>query len=112
MQRDELARLLAAPSEAVRAARTALEAGARYVVWDGPTSAEALARIYERRLRHTRRSGQHTLGLDETVRQLRHSDQPVLLGQIDSGSWTFMVFVAPDGQSLVACTAVERRSNG
>ena len=110
MQRDDLARLLASASEAASAARSALEAGAAYVVWDGPTSAESLARIYERRLRHTRRIGQHTLCLDETVQHLRNSDQPVLLGQIDSGPWTFMVFIAADLQSLLACTAVERRS--
>jgi hypothetical protein len=113
MERDKFVQLLAGTSQAVLAARIALTDGASYVVWDGAaTSAKRLASIYGRRLRHTRRTGQRTLSLEETVEQLRYCDQPVLLGKISSGAWAFIVFIAADTQSLIACTAVERRPAG
>ncbi len=60
MEREALGDLLTDGTEAATAARDAGLRGGAYVVRDGSdgsTSAESLARVYERRLRHTRRIG-------------------------------------------------------
>ncbi|MFE7772620.1 hypothetical protein ACFU5O_01705 [Streptomyces sp. NPDC057445] len=67
MERDALIQLLADGVEATTAARAALLDGGAFVVWDGSPSAESLAEIYGRRLRHTRRIGLETLDLERAV---------------------------------------------
>jgi hypothetical protein len=111
VERDLLARLLTGDNEASVAALAALCSGASYVVWNGTTSAESLARIYGRRLRHTRRKGIETLGLERAVQLLGRHDQPVRLGQVKAadGAWVFMLFLTEDGSALVACTGVRQR---
>ncbi|BBC34548.1 hypothetical protein SGFS_058420 [Streptomyces graminofaciens] len=63
LEREQLERLLGGGDEASLAAPSALRAGASHVVWDGTTSAESLATVYGRRLRHTLRRGRETSGL-------------------------------------------------
>ncbi|MET9128020.1 hypothetical protein [Streptomyces sp. NPDC004528] len=109
VERDRLERLLGGDDEASAAARAALRAGASYIVWDGTTSAESLARIYGRRLRHTLRKGIETTGLEQAVQRLDRHRQPVRLGQMAAdGSWVFMLFLDQDGSALVACTGVRQ----
>ncbi|MFD3616814.1 hypothetical protein ACFWWT_16545 [Streptomyces sp. NPDC058676] len=110
MERNLLVRLLAGDDEASVAARAALLDDAAYVVWDGTCPAEWHARTYARRLRHTRRKGIETLGLERAVRLLGRHDQPVRLGQVTAadGTWLFMLFLAEDGGELVACTGVRQ----
>ncbi|WP_328439786.1 hypothetical protein OG828_25600 [Streptomyces sp. NBC_00457] len=110
MERELLERLLAGEDETYFAALAALRSDASYVVWDGAASAESLARVYERRLRHTRRRGIETSGLERAVQSLGQYDQPVRLGQIRAadGVWVFMLFLTEDGSGLVACTGVRR----
>ncbi|MEV7190726.1 hypothetical protein AB0N81_02815 [Streptomyces sp. NPDC093510] len=117
MDRELLeALLLAADDKAPSTALTALAAlrdGASYVVWEGTSSAGALARVYARRLGHTRRKGIETTGLERVVTLLGHHDQHghrVRLGQIRSadGTWTYMLFITEDSDRLVACTGVRR----
>ncbi|WP_244282863.1 hypothetical protein [Streptomyces flavidovirens] len=76
----------------------------------GSPSAESLARVYERRPRHTRRIGPATLDLERAVRLLRSHAATVRLGRVDEPdrSWVYMLFLDEDGQSLIACTAVEQ----
>ncbi|MFZ3573301.1 hypothetical protein ACOKM5_40865 [Streptomyces sp. BH097] len=113
MERDVLARLLAAheaePATAA-AAMAALRGGATYVVWGGASSSEAYAHIYARRLRHTQRRGTRTLGLERAVQLLREHHGSVCLGHIVAadGAWAFMLFLSEDAESLVACTGVQR----
>ncbi|WP_055565975.1 hypothetical protein [Streptomyces atriruber] len=110
MKREQLERLLADGDETSSAALAALRAGASHVVWEGTTSAESLARVYGRRLRHTLRRGIETSGLAQAVRRLDLHSRPVRLGQIRAadGSWVFMLFLDEDGSKLVACTGVRR----
>ncbi|MEW2388727.1 hypothetical protein AB0933_10255 [Streptomyces venezuelae] len=110
MERDDLMRLLADDDEASAAALAALRIGAAYVVWDGAYPSEPVAHTYARRFRYTQRRGTETLGLERAVQLLRQRDQPVCLGQVTAAdkSWTFTLFLAADGESLVACTGVRR----
>lgn len=110
MERHLLVRLLAGDDEASVAALAALLSGATYVVWDGASPAESHARTYARRLRHTRRKGIETLGLERAVQLLGRHDQAVRLGQVTAadGAWMFMLFLTEDGGALVACTGVRQ----
>jgi hypothetical protein len=110
MERERLERLLVGSDEASGAALAALRCGGSYVVWDGATSAESLALVYGRRLRHTRRRGIETTNLERAVELLGRHQQPVRLGQIRAadGTWTFMLFLTEDGSRLVGCTSVRR----
>jgi hypothetical protein len=110
MERELLERLLVGNDEASVAALAALRCGASHVVWEGTTSAGALARVYERRLRYTRRRGIETTSLAHAVDQLGRHQHPVRLGQIRAadGVWTFMLFLTEDGSRLIACTGVQR----
>ncbi|GEJ99259.1 MULTISPECIES: hypothetical protein [unclassified Streptomyces] len=110
VERERLERLLVGSDEASVAALAALRCGGSYMVWDGATSAELLARVYGRRLRLTRRRGIETTNLERAVELLGRHQQPVRLGQIRTadGSWTFMLFLTDDGSKLTACTGVRR----
>ncbi|MFD7706772.1 hypothetical protein [Streptomyces sp. NPDC059786] len=110
MEREILERLLVGNNEASLAALAALRCDGSHVVWAGTTSAESLALVYGRRLRHTLRRGIETTNLARTVELLGRHQQPVRLGQIRAadGSWTFMLFLTEDGSRLIACTGVRR----
>ena len=110
MERRLLVRLLSDDGEASAAALAALHSGATDVVWDGAAPAERLALVYARRLRHTRRKGIETLGLERAVQLLAQHDQPVRLGQITAAdrTWAFMLFLSEDRSALVAVTGVRR----
>ncbi|SHI16037.1 hypothetical protein [Streptomyces sp. 3214.6] len=114
MEREQLERLLGGGDETSSAALSALRAGASHVVWDGTTSAKSLAMIYGRRLRHTIRKGIETSGLARAVQRLDLYGRPVRLSQITTadGSWVFMLFLAEDGNTLVACTGVRQTPPG
>ncbi|MFR0358667.1 hypothetical protein [Streptomyces sediminimaris] len=114
MERGELERLLGDGDETSLAALSALRSGASYIVWDGTSSAESLATVYGRRLRHTLRRGIETTGLARAVQRLDLYDRPVRLGQIKTadGSWIFMLFLDEDGGTLVACTGVRQSQPG
>lgn len=110
MEREQLERLLGVGDETSSAALTTVRAGASHLVWDGTTSAEELATIYGRRLRHTRRRGIEASGLARAVQRLELYGRPIRLGQIRTadGSWVFMLFLDGDGSTLVACTGVRQ----
>ncbi|MER5430573.1 hypothetical protein [Streptomyces sp. NPDC002588] len=114
MEQEQLERLLEGGDGTSSAALSALRAGASHVVWDGTTSAESLATIYGRRLRHTLRRGIETSGLARAVQQLDLYSRPVRLGQIKTadGSWVFMLFLDQDATTLVACTGVRQTQPG
>ncbi|MER8031181.1 hypothetical protein ABTZ78_19725 [Streptomyces bauhiniae] len=112
MERDQLAALLMGDgSETAAHAHTALLAGGTVTVWDGTTAPEQLAHIYRRRLRRTRHTGQETTGLERAVDRLAAHRLPVRLGQIASadGTWVYLLFLAADARTLLACTGVRRR---
>ncbi|MET8023802.1 hypothetical protein [Streptomyces avermitilis] len=108
MERTDLAQVITGDSEAVLACRLAVEAGAPYFVSDMPGPAAPLFHTFRRRLRGTHRTGQRTLGLEEAVELLARCDEPVLACHVDRGSWRYQVWMTADGQSLIACTGVER----
>ncbi|MFE2228633.1 hypothetical protein [Streptomyces kronopolitis] len=114
VQRKRLEQLLSGDDQTSVAALAALRADASYVVWDGTTSAESLARVYGRRLRHTLQKGIETSSLEQTVQRLKRYGGSVRLGQIRAtdGSWIFMVFLDQDGCTLVACTGVRQTQSG
>ncbi|MGW8743983.1 hypothetical protein [Streptomyces sp. NPDC055794] len=68
-----------------------------YIVREGTTPAESLARIYGRRLRHT-------------VQRLDRHRRPVRLRRIrvTDASWAFMLFLDEQGSALVARTGVRQ----
>ncbi|MFD4543720.1 hypothetical protein [Streptomyces bauhiniae] len=92
-------------------ARAALLDGGTGVVWDGTAAPEQLARIYRRRLRLTRRTGQETAGLEHALDRLAGHRLPVRLGQVTSadGGWTYLLFLSQDARTLLACTGVRGR---
>ncbi|MFF0445998.1 hypothetical protein ACFYT4_06205 [Streptomyces sp. NPDC004609] len=110
MEREQLERLLSGGDGTSSAALSALRAGASHIVWDGTASADSLAKIYGRRLRHTLRRGIETSGLAQAVQRLDLHGRSVRLGQIRTadGSWVFMLFLDEDGGTLVACTGVRQ----
>ncbi|MFE0136177.1 hypothetical protein ACFWY6_32115 [Streptomyces sp. NPDC059037] len=110
VDREQLEALLAGDDEAPSTALDALRGGASHVVWEGTASAESLAHVYGRRLRHTLRKGIETTGLERAVELLGRHGQPVRLGQINSadGAWVFMLFITEDSRGLVACTGVRQ----
>jgi len=101
-----------AGSERVRehGSRRTLRDGASFTDMGLVTSTESLARIYGRRLRLTRRKGTATLGLERAVQLLADHALPIRLGKLTAadGSWVFILFLTPDGRSLVACTGVRQ----
>ena len=110
MARDQIAALLMDASEVTVQAHDALLSGGTGVIWQGTSDADSLASIYRRRLGHTRRTGQQTLGLEHAVERLSTYGQPVRLGQITSpdGGWVYMLFLTAEARSLIACTAVKQ----
>lgn len=70
MEQEQFERLLSGGDETSSAALSALRAGASHVVWEGTTSAESLATVYGRRLRHILRRGIETSGLARAVQRL------------------------------------------
>jgi len=110
VRRERLELLLSGDDETAWAALNALRASASYGVWDDTTSAESLARVYGRRLRHTLQKGIETSGLEQAVERLNRHGGPVRLGQIraSDGSWIFMLFLDQDGGTLMACTGVRQ----
>ncbi|MEU1598969.1 hypothetical protein ABZ468_40715 [Streptomyces sp. NPDC005708] len=110
MERGPLERLLVGKDDASVAALAALRSGGSHVIWDRTASPESLAHIYGHRLEHTCRKGIETTSLERTVELLGRHRQPVRLGLIKAadGSWVFMLFLAEDGSSLIACTGVRQ----
>ncbi|WP_411121338.1 hypothetical protein [Streptomyces sp. x-19] len=110
MERDLHERLLVGNDEASVAALAALRCGGSHLIWDGATSASALALVYGRRLRHTRRRGIETTNLAQAVELLGRHQQPVRLGQIRAAddSWMFMLFLTEDGSRLITWTGVRQ----
>lgn len=111
MEGEVPAQLLADDDEASVAALEALRSGASYVVRDGAPRSDSPARIYERRLRHTRRTGIQTVGLERAVQLLGRHGRTVRLGQVKAadGTWVFILFLTEDASALVACTGVRQR---
>ncbi|WP_327122099.1 hypothetical protein OG206_32250 [Streptomyces sp. NBC_01341] len=111
MTRDELARMLGEQTTACGPARDALITGGTFIVSDGPTPADHLARIYRRRLRLTQKRGQPTLALAATVDLLfQAAEEPLRIGRINAAdtSWTFMLFLNASATAVLACTGVAR----
>ncbi|MFD4728505.1 hypothetical protein ACFWNW_25895 [Streptomyces seoulensis] len=112
MNPAQLAALLASHgTETAARARAALLDGGTGVVWDGADAPEQFARVYRRRLRRTRRTGQETAGLEDAVDRLAAHRLPVRLGRVTSadGGWTYLLFLSQDARTLLACTGVRRR---
>jgi hypothetical protein len=112
LEREQLERLLSGGDEASSAALAALRGGGSFVIWEGTASVEPVAHIYGQRLQHTRRKGIQTVGLERAVELLEEHDQPIGMGQVWAAdrSWVFMLFLAAEGKSLLACTGVQQRS--
>lgn len=97
-------------TETAARARAALLAGGTGIVWDGTAAPERLARIYRRRLRLTRRTGQETAGLEHALDRLAGHRLPVRLGRVTSAdrAWVYLLFLSQDARTLVTCTGVRR----
>ncbi|MFD8703748.1 hypothetical protein ACFV1W_14170 [Kitasatospora sp. NPDC059648] len=112
---EALLRVLSDQTPACRATREAVLAGGACRIGDGAVPADALAGTYAVRLELTQAKDIKTIGLPESVAALSHyGGRPVRLGSVDSpdGSWHFVVFLAADGGSLVACTGVRQGGPG
>ncbi|MFJ7998724.1 hypothetical protein ACIQ7D_16495 [Streptomyces sp. NPDC096310] len=111
MDRVVLAGMLSDQTTACEAARTALLNGGDFVVWDGGVPSRQLAGIYAARLRRARKRGTETLALPSTVDILtRLEAAQVRIGCIFSPdrTWAFMLFLADDVNSVLACTGVRQ----
>lgn len=110
MTRDELLSALVDDVPAHRACRQALLQGAEFVVWDDGIRASHLESIYRRRERHTRKTGQPTIGLREAVERLRDCGTELLrLGNVTvkDPPYAFMLFLALDQPRVIGCTGVK-----
>ncbi|WP_432139424.1 hypothetical protein [Streptomyces sp. bgisy154] len=111
MDRAELAVMLGDQTTACEPARAALLAGGDFVVWDGRVPGQQLAGIYAARLRRARKRGAETLALPSTVDILtRLEAAQARIGCIFSPdrTWAFMLFLADDAGSVLACTGVRQ----
>jgi hypothetical protein len=112
MTRDDLREMLAGQTPACGPAREALLSGGVFEVWDGLVPASRHLGVYSVRRRITRRRGQPTLGLDETIGILgAMGEEPLRTGEIrtaDQG-WAFLVFLDAAATKVLACTGVARR---
>jgi hypothetical protein len=106
MDRAELAAILDGRTTACEPARTAL-----LVVWSGSVPGRQLAGIYAARLRRARKRGTETCALPATVDILaRLEATQVRVGRVFSPdrTWVFMLFLAADADTVLACTGVRR----
>ena len=111
MDRAELAGMLGDQTTACEPARAALLDGGDFVVWDGRVPSQELAGIYAARLRRTGKRGTETLALPSTVDIFtRLEAAQVKIGSILSPdrTWAFMLFLADDASTVVACTGVRQ----
>ncbi|MFI6154582.1 hypothetical protein ACIBCA_18060 [Kitasatospora sp. NPDC051170] len=114
MTRDDLTALLAEQTPACGPAREALLTGGAFVVWDGLVPAYRVAGTYRARLGITRRRGQPTLALAETVEILGSAgDELLRIGRIDAADrpWTFMLFLDATATTVLACAGVATARN-
>ncbi|MFJ7158225.1 hypothetical protein ACIQUQ_25265 [Streptomyces sp. NPDC101118] len=103
--------MLTDQTRACAAARDAVAAGGRVVVWEDAVPHWMAAGIATTRRRRTLRTGQTTLGLDETVEILaRHRGEHLRTGIIDTvdRSWSYQLFFDATGTELLACCGVKR----
>jgi hypothetical protein len=111
MDRAELAAILDSRTTACERARTALLDGGDFVVWSGSVPGRQLAGIYAARLRRARKRGTETCALPATVDILAQlGSTQVRVGCVFSPdrTWAFMLFLAADADTALACTGVHR----
>jgi hypothetical protein len=111
MDRAELAAILDGRTMACEPTRTALLDGGDFVVWSGSVPGRQLAGIYAARLRRARKRGTETCALPATVDILaRLEATQVRVGRVFSPdrTWVFMLFLAADADTVLACTGVRR----
>ncbi|MFJ9767259.1 hypothetical protein ACIRUY_25900 [Streptomyces erythrochromogenes] len=103
--------MLTDQTRACKAARDAIAAGGRVMVWDSEVPHWMVAGIAATRLRRSLKIGLTTLGLDETVEILaQHRDKHLRTGIIDAAdrSWYFTLYFDATGTELLACSGVKR----
>ncbi|MFD7731125.1 hypothetical protein ACFV6F_12165 [Kitasatospora phosalacinea] len=103
--------MLADRTGACAMAREAVAAGGEVSALGDPVPHWMVHGIAARRLRSTRRTGQPTVGLDESVAVLRqHPGEMVRTGTIRTvdRSWHFQLYFDATGTALLACSAVGR----
>jgi hypothetical protein len=111
MRRDELAQLLDGGGNASQACRTALIEGADLMLWDELAPAERMVPAYERRHAHAVAAGAETMGVSEALTALRQAgSEPVRWGRVTPADrpYVFMVFLAGEPASVIACFGAER----
>ncbi|GAA1028881.1 hypothetical protein GCM10009557_15500 [Virgisporangium ochraceum] len=111
MDRDRLVGMLHRDGGAFEACRRMLVAGARYWVDEDTVPASALATIYARRDRLTRRKGIQSLGFTEAVETLRsRGDDPICIGAVDTDDppYHFQLFLDEGATTVVACLGVDQ----
>ncbi|MEW2396014.1 hypothetical protein [Streptomyces sp. NPDC046862] len=107
----DIAAMLSDQTGACKAARDAIAAGGRVVVWDNEVPHWMVAGIAAARLRRSLKIGLTTLGLDETVAILaQHREERLRTGIIDAAdrSWHFTLYLNATGIELLACSGVKR----
>jgi hypothetical protein len=113
MERDRLTQLLDGAGDAVRACRSALLHGAELTAWGDPAPASRMLPAYERRQAQSIASGAATVGFAEALRGLRDAGtQAVSLCQVTVAQppSVFMVFLAGDPVTVIACYGVQPSS--
>ncbi|MEU4164761.1 hypothetical protein [Actinoplanes sp. NPDC026670] len=113
MDPAQLAALLERDDEACTACRRAVLDGATIWINESVQPASALAHIYARRQRTTRRSGIPTLGFAAALQKLHdQGDQLVRLGAVDVADppYHFHLFLNDDLSTVLACLGVDGRT--
>ncbi|GAA4830379.1 hypothetical protein [Kitasatospora terrestris] len=110
--RPDLATVLTDRTAACSPDREALLAGGELRLFDGAAPDWMVRGIAASRLRHSRRIGLTTLGLDESVEILsRHRNVSFRTGILDAPdrSWFYTLYFDATGTELLACSAVKNQ---
>jgi hypothetical protein len=97
-------------TSACKAARDAIAAGGKVVLYDGQPPQWMVAGIAATRLRRSLKIGLTTLGLDESVEILaQHRGEQLRTGNIVAAdrSWFFTLYFDATGTELLACSGVK-----
>ncbi|MFD3442936.1 hypothetical protein ACFWU3_36240 [Streptomyces sp. NPDC058685] len=110
-RQPDIAAMLTDQTSACSAARDAIAAGGKVVVWDDEVPQWMVCGIAATRLRRVSRTGQLTLGLDETVEILaQRRGEQLRTGIIETVDriWFFNLYFDATGTELLACSGVKR----
>jgi hypothetical protein len=111
LTRPEIIRLLATNSTAASTeCAAAIRGGAAFRVHEGTVTRAGALRIYALRANAMRLDGTTGLGVEQALKDLGDTSEPLLRIAAVSGRLDFTLFLDPECRLLIACLAFEGQS--